>query len=46
MCIHIGHFLGPGSPLREPLIWMAMLVIFNLPQSMLLWNEPDMEEMQ
>ena len=27
-----------------PLLWLFVLVVFNLPQSLILWFEPDLEE--
>jgi hypothetical protein len=31
------------APLREPLLWLALIVIWSLPQTLILWNEPDIE---
>jgi hypothetical protein len=31
---------------RAPLLWFVLLLYLNLPESMLIWNEPDMEEPQ
>ncbi len=45
--VQLWHYLLPDSKqVREPLIWLLLLVILNLPQSILLWNEPDMEDAQ
>jgi hypothetical protein len=30
--------------LREPLLWFLLVVLWSLPQTLILWNEPDMEE--
>jgi hypothetical protein len=32
------------TPLIAPLIWLFVLIVFNLPQSIILWTEPDIEE--
>lgn len=37
------RLLPQASELRVPLILFVVLAIVNLPQSILLWNEPDME---
>ncbi len=29
--------------LREPLLWFLLIVLWSLPQSLILWHEPDME---
>jgi len=35
----------PQAPnVREPLLWLLLTVIWSLPQSIILWTEPDMEE--
>jgi hypothetical protein len=31
------------STLRVPLLWLLYIAAFSLPQSMILWTEPDME---
>ena len=31
--------------LRVPLLWLAYLLVASLPKSLILWNEPDMEEL-
>jgi hypothetical protein len=41
--LQLWKFLPEVGQLREPLIWFLILVIINLPQSILLWTEPDME---
>jgi len=30
--------------LREPLMWLLLVVLWSLPQTLILWNEADMEE--
>jgi len=32
--------------LRIPLLWLLWLLVSSLPQSLILWNEPDLEEPQ
>jgi hypothetical protein len=32
--------------LREPLLWLLLVVLWSLPQTLILWTEPDMEEPQ
>jgi hypothetical protein len=34
------------SALRVPLLWLLYIAAVSLPQSMILWTEPDMEEPQ
>jgi len=29
--------------LREPLLWLLLVVFLSLPQTLILWTEPDME---
>jgi len=43
LLLHYGG-LGPAKPwLREPLLWFMVFIVLNLPQSVYLWSEPDME---
>jgi hypothetical protein len=41
--LQLWKYLPDPGQLREPLILLVTLVIINLPQSVLLWTEPDME---
>lgn len=41
--LNSGH-LSSASWLREPLLWFLLNVFLCLPQTMILWTEPDMEE--
>ena len=41
--MHIYGTVPRATHIREPLIWLTAFLIFNLPYSVLLWTEPDME---
>jgi hypothetical protein len=38
------QLIPSNSQFRQPMILFLLLVVLNLPQSILFWNEPDMEE--
>jgi hypothetical protein len=40
----LNHLLLRIKPTIIPLLGLFVLVVFNLPQSLILWFEPDMEE--